>query len=149
MKKRILAVASSGGHWTQLLRLIPVFEGHEVSFVSTNAGGRQEVEGYDYYKVTNATRKAKFNFVVMFFEWLLIVLKSRPHVIITTGSAPGMVALAVGKLFGKKTIWIDSIANVEQLSSSGKIARRFADLYLTQWESLARPDGPQYMGSVL
>lgn len=149
MQKRILAVASSGGHWTQLLRLMPVFEGHDVSFVSTNAGGKEEVEGYDYYTVTNATRKSKFNFAVMFFEWLFIILKIRPHVIITTGSAPGMVALAVGKLLGRRTIWIDSIANVEQLSSSGKIARRFADLYLTQWESLASPGGPQYMGSVL
>ena len=149
MKKRILAVASSGGHWTQLLRLMPVFEGHEVTFVSTNTGGRQEVEGFDYYCVTNATRKSKINFVVMFFEWLKIVGKTNPHVIVTTGSAPGMMALAVGKLYRKKTVWIDSIANVEQLSSSGKIAKRFADLYLTQWEQLSSPGGPKYMGSVL
>jgi hypothetical protein len=48
-----------------------------------------------------------------------------------------------------RTIWIDSIANVERLSSSGAQARRVADVWLTQWEHLARPEGPEYWGAVL
>ena len=33
-------------------------------------------------------------------------------------------------LFGAKTMWIGSIANVQQLSSSGKLAGKFADVWL-------------------
>jgi hypothetical protein len=76
--------------------------------------------------------------------------KVRPHVVVTTGAAPGLVAIGVGKLFGAKTVWIDSLANSEVLSLSGRIAEKYADLWLTQWphldDSLPRL---KYMGSVL
>jgi hypothetical protein len=54
-----------------------------------------------------------------------------------------------GRLLGCKTIWVDSIANVDELSLSGQQAGRFADLWLTQWEHLERPEGPEYFGSVV
>jgi hypothetical protein len=85
----------------------------------------------------------------MILQLIVLVMKVWPDVIITTGSAPGLMCLAVGKLFRRKTVWIDSIANVQELSTSGKKARHVADLYLTQWEGLAGPDGPYYKGSVL
>ena len=69
--------------------------------------------------------------------------------IITTGAAPGYFALRFGKLFGTRTIWIDSMANAEELSKSGQEVGKHADLWLTQWEHLARPGGPHYMGAVL
>jgi UDP-N-acetylglucosamine:LPS N-acetylglucosamine transferase len=148
-KKKILAVASAGGHWIQLLRLKPAFEDCEVVFLSTNPGNRVEVEGFEFHHIINATRKSFWNFFKMFFQLLAIIRKVRPNIIITTGSAPGLLTLAVGKLFGTKNVWIDSIANVEELSTSGKNAGRFADLYLTQWENLAKHGGPLFKGSVL
>ena len=32
---------------------------------------------------------------------------------------------------------------------SGRLARRVADAWLTQWQHLARPEGPHYWGAVL
>jgi UDP-N-acetylglucosamine:LPS N-acetylglucosamine transferase len=148
-KKKILAVASSGGHWTQLLRLRPAFSDCEVVFASTIIGNADEVEGFDFYRIVNATRKSVWNFFIMFFQVFKIIYAVKPDIIVTTGSAPGLMTLTVGKLFRKKTVWIDSIANVNQLSTSGKKARFVADLYLTQWEDLAKPEGPHYKGSVL
>ena len=84
-------------------------------------------------------------FAAVFFRVAMI----RPDVVVTTGAAPGLSALMVGKLFGARTMWIDSIANSEQLSGSGKVARHFADVWLTQWEHLAADSGPQYWGGVL
>ena len=52
-------------------------------------------------------------------------------------------------MFRSRTIWIDSIANVEKLSSSGAAARLVADVWLTQWPDLARKDGPECWGAVL
>ena len=70
--------------------------------------------------------------------------------VISTGAAPGLVALAVAKLLtGSRTVWIDSIANTKQLSLSGRLARPVADAWLVQWPHLARPGGPEYWGAVL
>jgi hypothetical protein len=54
-----------------------------------------------------------------------------------TGSAPGVMGLALAKLlFRCKTMWIDTIANCEEMSDSGRRARDFADVWLTQWPQL-------------
>ena len=34
---RILAIASGGGHWTQLLRMRPAWEGCDVAYATTHA----------------------------------------------------------------------------------------------------------------
>ena len=61
-----------------------------------------------------------------------------------------MLALAVAKLAGRsRTIWIDSIANTERMSLSGRMARPVADAWLVQWEHLSRRGGPAYWGAVL
>ena len=54
-----------------------------------------------------------------------------------------------GKLIGARTIWIDSLANVDQLSKAGRMAGPHADLWLTQWPDLAGDNGPDYAGQVL
>lgn len=148
-KKKLLAVASSGGHWIQLLRLKPAFDANEVIFVSTSKGNAKEVDGYKFYNIINATRKSFWNFFIMFFQLFTIMRQVHPDIIITTGSAPGLMALVVGRIFRTRNVWIDSIANVNELSSSGKKARYFADLYLTQWKKLTKPGGPHFKGSVI
>ncbi|MEN8251501.1 MAG: UDP-N-acetylglucosamine--LPS N-acetylglucosamine transferase [Bacteroidota bacterium] len=148
-KKKLLAVSSSGGHWIQLLRLRPTFIDCEVVYASTSKGNATEVDGFEFHHIVNATRKSPWNFFIMFFQLLRVVGRVKPDIIITTGSAPGLMTLAVGKLFNTRNVWIDSIANVQEMSTSGKKARLFADLYLTQWEDLAKPDGPLYKGSIL
>jgi hypothetical protein len=69
-------------------------------------------------------------------------------VVVSTGAAPGYIAIRLGKLLGARTVWIDSVANVEELSLSGRMVSGRADLCLTQWPHLA--SGPvAYMGTVL
>jgi hypothetical protein len=48
----------------------------------------------------------------------LITYQFKPNIILTTGAAPGVLAVIVGKLRGPKNIWVDSIANVERLALS-------------------------------
>lgn len=145
---KVLAIASMGGHWIQLLRLRPAFEGADVVFVSNNASFSTMVEGKKFYAVTDANRNNKLGLIKSFFEVLKIVLKEKPDTIITTGAAPGIMGLFAGKLLRKKTIWIDSIANVEELSMSGRLASKFADRVYTQWPDLAKGN-IVYSGNIL
>jgi UDP-N-acetylglucosamine:LPS N-acetylglucosamine transferase len=149
-KKRVLVIASSGGHWVQMRRLRPAFSGFEVAYVSVYPDYAADVAGFRYYAVKDITRLSLFNLLILIPQMLKILSIERPDVVITTGSAPGLVGIAMAKIFTKaKTVWIDSIANCERMSSSGKQARYFADEWLTQWPELSRPGGPGYWGAVL
>lgn len=133
----VFAIASIGGHWIQLLRLMPSFSTNEVSFISTKPSLEKTVSGHKYYLVPDANRKNKMNLIRCCMAIGAKILFARPQVIITTGAAPGLFGIFIGKIFGVKTVWIDSIANVEELSLSGKIASKIADRVYTQWEHLA------------
>lgn len=148
-RPRVLAVASGGGHWVQLLRLRPAFEHGELEFASVVPDYAAEVPGHRFHLLPDATRWDRLALVVLLLKVTWLMLRRRPDVVVTTGAAPGLLALAAAKLVRARTVWVDSIANVEEMSLSGRQARRFADLWLTQWEHLAQPDGPAYEGSVL
>lgn len=132
-----------------MLRLVPAFDGHDVAFVTVSDTYRSEVPGRRFYAVNDATRWNKFGLLLLALQLLRIIRRERPEVIISTGAAPGYLALRLGRWCGARTVWIDSIANVEQLSLSGQRIGRHADLWLTQWPHLARPEGPHFAGAVL
>ena len=146
---KVLAVASSGGHWVQLLRVVPAFSNFEVVYVTVLKSYRSQVPENNFYVVNDANRWNKLGLIALAVRLAWIVGKERPQVVVSTGAAPGFFALFFGRLFGAKTIWIDSIANIERVSMSGIKVGRHADLWLTQWPHLAKPDGPHYGGSVL
>jgi UDP-N-acetylglucosamine:LPS N-acetylglucosamine transferase len=149
-KLRVLAIASGGGHWLEMRRIMPAFEGLDVTYASVRPESREEALGRPYYTFDNFTRFNKLGAFRSFFQIWRIVRKVRPQVVISTGSAPPLFAMALGKyLFGARTIWIDSIANVDKLSGSGHLAKWVADIWLTQWQHLAGPKGPEFWGAVL
>lgn len=146
--KKIIAISSAGGHWTQMQRLKVAFEGEEVVYVSTLDGYSKELNGEKFYKVTEASQWSKLKLITLFFEIIKIIRKEKPDVIISTGAAPGAFAILVGKLIGVKTIWVDSIANFEKLSLSGKLIKNITDLHITQWEHL-QTEKTVFKGKVL
>ena len=149
-ERKVLFVSSSGGHWIQLRRLRPAFDGWNQSFACTNAGYRSTIDPNDrFFAIPEANRWSKLRLVYQALAVLWAVLRTRPEVIVSTGASSGFFAMLFGRLVRSKTIWVDSIANVDRLSLSGQQAGRFADLWLTQWEHLARPEGPKYFGAVV
>jgi UDP-N-acetylglucosamine:LPS N-acetylglucosamine transferase len=135
---KLLAVASTGGHWIQLLRIVsPLNTELETVYLSTHPKCATMVENHKFYTMTDFSRWDCYKLIYVFFQAIKIIRKERPDIVVTTGAAPGMITLFAAKLFNKKTIWIDSIANVKHLSFSGKIASKFAAKTYTQWEALA------------
>lgn len=99
--------------------------------------------------ISDATRWDRAGLVRTTLQVLRLLLEERPDVVISTGALPGFLGVLLGKWLGARTIWVDSLANVEELSMSGRRVGAFADLWLTQWPELERPGGPRYAGSVL
>lgn len=147
---RILAVASGGGHWEQLMRLRPAFERTETFYASTNKGYADRESIRDLAVIPDANRHSarSASFRTLTESWKL-VRRLRPDVVVSTGAMPGLFCIAFGRLFGARTMWIDSIANSERMSVSGRFARFLAHETLTQWPHLANGRSPVFRGSVL
>ena len=149
LRPKLMAVSSGGGHWIQLMRIKHAFEDCSVTFVTVHESYRNQVAGHNFYVVNDANRRDKIGLLRAARKLAWIIWTEKPDIVISTGAAPGYFALRLGRLMGARTIWLDSIANVEELSMSGSWIGRSADLWLTQWPHLARPEGPHYAGSVL
>ena len=146
---KVLAVASGGGHWVELLRITPAFENASLHYVTVRSDYREDVDSGSFYAVRDATRWNPIGAAILAVQILLLVYKVRPDIVISTGAAPGYFAVRFGKWFQARTIWVDSLANVEELSKSGRLAGKYSDLWLTQWPEIARDGGPEYAGQVL
>lgn len=150
-KTRVLAVASFGGHWVQLLRMSAAWRDCNCRYLTTSSA--VEKTGRDVRVVADASRTSLLRLGVQFVQVLGLILIYRPDIVISTGASVGYFALLSAKLVGAKTIWIDSIANSEQLSLSAVKASKHADLLVTQWPHLVAKyrDSryqPQYFGKV-
>lgn len=133
----------------QLQRLRPAFDGFDVAYVSMFESYATLVPGSRYHVVPDASRFNLAGFLSVLRRALVIMARERPHAIVTTGSAPMLVFLLLGRLMGSRTLWIDSIANSERMSSSGRLARKIAHKTVSQWPEVARAEGVDYWGAVL
>lgn len=148
-RKRLLALASGGGHWVQLMRLRPAFAEYDVAFVSMFDSYAALVPSSRFYTVPDASRFEVRSFAPVFARALKIIAKERPHAIVTTGSAPMLAFILLGRLTGRRTLWIDSIANSERMSSSGRLAKKLAHKVISQWPEVAEKEGVEYWGCVV
>lgn len=144
--------ASAGGHLSQALKLEPAWGTYDCFFVTTSDAAAAQLEGK--YKtqvevVLETNRQQPLRVARMLLQCIGIIARRRPDVVISTGAAPGCILCFLGKMTGARVAWVDSIANVERLSLSGRLVRPIADVFLTQWEDLADAGrGVEYAGEL-
>ena len=148
MAKRVLAIASGGGHFIQLMRLSPAWDGHDISIATVDPSSRALVGDAPFFSFRDVSRADWWRIPAATLDIARILLRVRPQVIITTGALPGLIACALARPFGVKCLWVDSIANSEILSGSGAQAGRVCSRVVTQWPHLAGGTA-EHWGSVL
>lgn len=146
---RVLAAASGGGHWEQLMLLRPTLAQYDIRFATTEPAVAVQHGIAGAERLPDCNQNMPFRSVLCALAALRVVLRHRPRIVISTGAAPGFFCILAGRLIGARTLWIDSVANGEELSMCGKLSKRFAHECWTQWEHLAGPDRPRYHGAVL
>lgn len=139
MKKKptLLAVASNGGHWVQLGKITQELEDEFlVLYISTSS--KSEVSVIKQIPDFSGINVRSFlYFIKTAFQSALLIRHYRPNAVISTGALPGLAFTLAARLLNVKSIWVDSIANVNELSLSGKVARFTCTKTYTQWPHLA------------
>ncbi len=150
-KHKVLAIASPGGHWIQLNKICnPLEDRFDMVYVTPGAQYTSAVKNSRRtLTISDASADSKHKLIPLAFQLLWIFIKERPTAIISTGAAPGAIAFLMAKFLPIKTIWVDSIANVSQLSRSGRMVQKHADMVITQWELLSDGENIIYKGSIL
>jgi UDP-N-acetylglucosamine:LPS N-acetylglucosamine transferase len=150
-KLRICLAASAGGHLSQLLKITEDRHSYDIFCITTTDVIRTKLQKLDkVYVVGESNRQHPIRTAKVLFKCLKVVLQQRPDVVISTGASVGCITCYIGKLLGAKVVWIDSIANVERVSLSGRMVRYIADLFLVQWPKLAEKHSNfEYVGTAI
>ena len=132
-------VASSGGHWEELMCIKEIAAEHDAFFV-TEAGGQAEDSQFSkIYILPQKNRHEKrflLKFARLFAASARIMFRERPDFVITTGALIAFPFCLYGKMMKSKVIYIESFARVNSKSLTGRLVYPIADLFLVQWESL-------------
>jgi len=134
--------------------LRPTLEQNDVQHVMTDTALAQQQGITAAERLPDCNRNNPLRALYCGVRAVWMVLKQRPHAVISTGAAPGLMCLLFGRLLfgrmlGARTLWIDSVANGEELSMCGKLSMTIAHQCRVQWEDLAMGVSSHYRGAVL
>lgn len=147
-KLRVCLAGSGGGHLRQILDLEAAWGPYDTFFVSEDTALARSISAQwpmnyvEHYafgqtrlgKPVSMLRSASLNF----FQSLLIVLKKRPHIVISTGAGSMLFVVLLSRLFGAMTIIIDSFARFDKPSLFAKMTFPWASRTVVQSKELAR-----------
>ena len=79
-----------------------------------------------------------------------ILKEERPRVLISTGAGVAVPFIIVAKIKKIKTVYIESLGRINELSLSGRLVYKLVDKIFVQWPGLAEKYKKcEYYGQVL
>ena len=145
MKKKVLFISSTGGHFNELMQLKPMFEKYDYHIITekdiTNKDLVQQYEKKIYF-LPYGTRSKIFSYIIKYFylcmKTVFLYFKLRPKYIVTTGTHTAGPMCYLGKLFGSKIIYIETFANSNTKTVTGRLIYPIADLFIVQWKEMLK-----------
>ena len=146
MKKKVLFIASTGGHLDELMQLKGMFNDYDFHLITEKTKSTlylkdvypNRVNYLVYGTYTTLINKFIYPFKLLFnvFKSLILYIKIKPKYIVTTGTHTAGPMCLIGHVFGSKVIYIETFANSRTKSKTGRICYKFADFFVIQWQSL-------------
>ncbi|CEN25970.1 PssD/Cps14F family polysaccharide biosynthesis glycosyltransferase [Paraclostridium sordellii] len=137
--KKICFIASSGGHFEQIMMLKPLMKKYD-SFIVTEktnySVSNEDIPLYYLKQVNRNEIKFIYYIVINSIKTLKIFLKEKPDVVISTGALATIPMCLLAKIFKKNLIFIESFAKITSPTLTGKLIYKFADQFYVQWEEM-------------
>lgn len=144
-KKKVLFISSTGGHLSELMRLSPMFLKYNYFIITektkSNLGLREiypKKVGFLVYGTKRRFLTYPFKLIYNSFKSLFYFIKFRPDVVVTTGTHTAGPMCCIAKLFRKKVVYIETLANSNTKTATGRLLYHIADLFIVQWEDMLK-----------
>ena len=141
--KKVMFISSEGGHFDEMQQLD--FKKYNYSIVTektSSTKGFKKIYNKKIHYLLYGTRKTPvryaFIFIINIFISLYLFFRIRPNVIVTTGTHTAVPMCYIGRLFGRKIIWIETFANKESKTLAGKLVYPIANTFVVQWEEMKK-----------
>ena len=146
----VLLVASSGGHLLQLVQLLGVWPSDQRVWVAFDtADARSLLRGERVWYAHHPTNRSVRNLLRNFVLAVRLIRKVRPRAVVTTGAGVAVPFCYVGRLFGSRVVYIESMARISQPSLTGRLVYPIATSFFVQWPELqARFRRARYEGQL-
>jgi len=137
--RRVLLVASSGGHLLQLLQLAdlwPQASRHWVTFETSDATSllADERTTWAHHPTNRNIRNLLRNLRLA----LRMVRRRDFQAIVTTGAGVAVPFAIIGRFRGVNVVYIESMARITAPSLTGRLIYPFAHTFIVQWPELQR-----------
>ncbi len=143
--KKVMFISSMGGHLTELFQLKSIFKNYDYKIVtekhkSTIGLKARYKSKIDYLLSGSKDHLLKYTFVFPYnvIKSFIIFIKFKPDVIVTTGAHTCVAMCYIAKLFRRKVIYIESFANIETKTLTGRLVYPIADVFIVQWKSMLK-----------
>lgn len=143
--KKILFISSTGGHLSEMLQLKSMFAKYDHHIITEKTKSTLYLKDENKNRVNYLVYGTKshiwsylYKFPYNIIKSLVLYLKIRPKVIITTGAHTCVPICYIGKLFGSKIIYIETLANIHTKTMTGRMIYPIADCFIVQWESMLK-----------
>ena len=144
-KNKLMFISSVGGHLTQLLQLKHLFQNYDYVLITEKNDVTKDLQDkYNVNFLPYGSRNQKLKYIFILFrnciKSLYYFIKYRPDVIISTGANTAAAMCCLGKLFGKKVIYIESFAKSNSPTITGKWIYKLKayTVFVVQWESMKK-----------
>lgn len=142
---KVMFIASSGGHLTELMKLSSLFENYDYSIVTEKTRNNLKLKDKYPNRVSFLLHGSKefpftyfFKFIYNSIKSVILYLKYHPDYIVTTGTHTAVVLSYIAKILGTKIVYIETFANINSKTMAGKMIYPIADLFIVQWEEMLK-----------
>jgi len=148
-KSELCVACSAGGHLSEALSAIQEVKADTFIVTKKDMHVAGRLNGFKIYYI-NDPHTSIPGFCINALRSLLIFMRTRPAIVLSTGSGIALAMCMIGKLYGSKIIYVESGSRVVAPSKTGKFMYKYADVFYVQWKSMLKvyPDA-SYMGRLI
>lgn len=143
--KKVLFISSTGGHLSEMMMLNDLFKKYDYHIITEKTKTTKNLKdkyheriNYLIYGTKDHPFSYPFKLLVNCFKSVYFYFKIRPDFIVTTGAHTTGPMCCLGKIFGSRIIYIETFANMNTKTITGKLIYKFADLFIVQWKSMLK-----------
>jgi beta-1,4-N-acetylglucosaminyltransferase len=145
---RVIVIGAGGGHLLEALLATEGVPMRRVIATYRLPHTAKSLKGERCYFLVDPHGNL-IKYLINAIQSLWMVLRERPHAVISTGGGISIATALFSKLFGSKLIYVESGARVRTPSRTGDLLYRFADLFIVQWEPMLQRYPNAVHGGVL